>query len=85
MILAMVARQIRILLSLSDAESTEQIDDVKRIAPWQKNKLLAQTHAFSQTELKKLHAALYKLDVKSKTGGLPLPLSQEIDFLLVSI
>jgi DNA polymerase III delta subunit len=85
MILAMLSRQIRILLTLSDINSSDQIDEVKRIAPWQKNKLLSQARAFSQAELLKLHEAIFKVDVTSKRGGLSLPLSQTIDFLLLSI
>lgn len=85
MILAMLIRQTRILLALTDSTSSEQIDEINRIAPWQKSKLLQQAKAFPLDQLKTLHTNLFHLDVKSKSGGLSLPLAQTIDFFLISI
>jgi hypothetical protein len=84
MILAMLTRQVRLLLAISE-ESIDPIEEVKRLAPWQKNKLLSQSRQFSLQKLQNLHSQLYALDVQSKTGGLSLPLSQSIDFFLASI
>lgn len=84
MIFFMIIRHIRILLALQDTADTE-IDEIKRMAPWQKNKVLSQSRLFSLSELKEIYAKLFALEVKNKTGGLALPLSQSIDFLLISI
>ena len=62
-----------------------QIEELKRMAPWQKTKLLSQSRQFSVKQLLIFHARLADIDVKSKTGGLAMPLSETIDFLLLSI
>lgn len=82
MVLVMLLRHIRILLALSDESGKETIDEVKRMQPWQKKKLSAQLRLFSQDKLLQLHQHLVAIEIKSKTGGLPLPLPQSIDFFL---
>lgn len=84
MILAMLTRQVRLLLAISE-DAANPIEEMKRLAPWQKSKLLSQSRQFSLQKLQNLHSQLYALDVQSKTGGLSLPLSQSIDFFLASI
>lgn len=84
MILAMLTRQVRLLLVISE-DSANPIEEMKRLAPWQKSKLLFQSRQFSLQKLQNLHSQLYTLDVQSKTGGLSLPLSQSIDIFLASI
>lgn len=84
MIFVMLIRQIRLLLAFSDTTSNT-IEELKRMAFWQQKKLMIQARQFSQKELANIHAALFDLEVKSKTGGLTLPLSQSIDFFLLSI
>lgn len=85
MILVMLIRQIRILLALSDDSGNDTIDEVKRLAPWQQKKLITQSNSFSQKQLLALYEKLYAIEVKSKTGGLSLPVAQTIDFLLATI
>lgn len=82
--LFMLQRQIRILLGIL-SDTGETIGEIKRIAPWQKTKLQKQAKAFSQQQLLDIHALLYDLEVKQKTGGLSTPLNQSIDFLLLSL
>lgn len=84
MVFFMLVRQVRILLALSE-KSSEQIDEVKRLAPWQLNKMQRQAKAFSVNELLKLHTQLFEIDRDMKTGGLSTPLSTAIDILLLSI
>lgn len=84
LIFFMIIKHIRMLLALTDI-SSDEIDELKRLAPWQKNKLVSQSRLFSINELKQLHAKLFDIEIKSKTGGLSLPLSQSIDFLLTTI
>lgn len=82
--LFMLQRQIRLLLALTDTHE-QTISEVKRMAPWQKGKMQKQAKAFSQQELLDIHEQLYQLELGQKTGGLAMPLEQEIDFLLLSM
>lgn len=81
----MLVRQIRLLLALSDSNSNEQIDEVKRLAPWQKGKLQRQASFFTAKELKIHFARLYEIDLAQKTGTLSLTLTQAIDFFLLDL
>ena len=80
----MLARHLRILLALSDAGS-EQIDEVKRLAPWQLGKLKTQASAFTASTLLAFHVKLFLIDRNQKTGNLPGGLISTIDFLLLEI
>jgi hypothetical protein len=84
MIFFMLIRQIRLLLALSE-QGKQQIDEVKRLAPWQQAKLQKQAKAFPLPVLLSLHAQLFEIEKQLKTGGLPLDLSLAIDNLLLGI
>ncbi len=84
LILFMIQRQIRLLLTLSDP-GEETIDEVSRLAPWQMSKLQAQASLFDISKLKNIYKKLYEIELGQKTGSLPLSLSQSIDFLLLEI
>lgn len=85
LILFMLQRQFRFLLALSDKNTKDQIDEIKRIAPWQKSKLERQALYFSKDSLKKVYRKLFEIETGFKTGRLSLTLSQSIDFLLLEI
>jgi DNA polymerase III delta subunit len=85
LILFMLQRQIRILLGLVDPSSDAPIEELSRLAPWQRDKLQVQARYFDQTQLKKIYKKLFKIEVGQKTGGLSLSLVQAIDFLLLDI
>lgn len=85
LVLFMIIRQFRILLALSDSQETDQIDELKRLAPWQKSKLKKQSAAFNINNLKDLHKALYEIDLKTKTGQLSQSLRNTIDIFLLSL
>lgn len=61
------------------------IDEIKRIAPWQKQKLQNQANSFEIGELKKLYNNLFEIEKDMKTGNLSTSLSSTIDFLLLEI
>ncbi len=84
MVFFMLIRQIRLLLALSEP-SEEQIDELKRLAPWQKSKLEKQAGLFGKEKLQLFYAKLFAIEVGQKTGGLASPLSAAIDFLLLEI
>lgn len=83
-IFAMILRQFRLMLGLI-SDSTENIDEVKRIAPWQKTKLIRQASLFGEEKLKNIYKKLYKIDKTTKTGKTNLSLTQNIDILLLEI
>lgn len=83
----MLIRQIRLLLALSDTKTSqnEPIDELKRMAPWQKTKLQHQSALFTTTQLLSLYENLYYIEYGQKTGGLPADLTTMIDFLLLEV
>ena len=84
MIFFMLVRQVRLLLALRE-KSSQQIDEVNRLQPWQASKLQKQASLFAIDELLTLHASLFKLDKELKTGELPVDLTVAIDILLIDI
>lgn len=80
----MFVRQIRILLAVS-SQVDVPIDEIKRLAPWQKSKLQKQAALLGTQRLLTLHKKLYAIDYAQKTSNLSLPLKETIDILLVEI
>ncbi|MDO8658308.1 MAG: hypothetical protein Q7K55_06205 [Candidatus Levybacteria bacterium] len=85
LIFFMLIRQFRLLLALSDEKKGSEIDEVKRLAPWQTGKLKKQSNLFSHDKLKKIYKRLYEIDLGHKTGNLNMSLIQAIDILLLEI
>lgn len=85
LMLFMLIRQFRLLLAISDLNSENTIDEVKRLAPWQISKLQRQARYFSVHELINIYKKLYEIDLGSKTGSLSLSLEQAIDFFLLDL
>lgn len=83
-VFAMIIRQFRLMLGLLE-ESRSNIDEIKRIAPWQKSKLLRQSSMFTVEKLKQIYRKLYKIDKAQKTGSSNLNLVQSIDIFLLEI
>ncbi|HWY78944.1 MAG TPA: hypothetical protein VNW29_01160 [Candidatus Sulfotelmatobacter sp.] len=88
MVFFMLIRQFRLLIALTgngDTENTQQIDEIKRMAPWQKNKLKKQMQLFKPEQLLNLYHKLFQIEVGQKTGGLTLSLISAIDFFLLEV
>ena len=87
LILFMIQRQFRLLLSLCHPElvSGSQIDEANRLAPWQTVKLEKQSTLFSELSLKQIYKKLYEIELAQKTGSSSLSLIQNIDFLLLDM
>lgn len=82
----MLIRQFRLLLVVSDESSTDaNIDEIKRLAPWQKSKFKKQSGLFSLDELKRAYKKLFEIDLGQKTGTLNMSLEQAIDIFLLDI
>ena len=80
----MLTRHVRMLLALSDKNAKETIDEVSRLASWQKGKLIKQERLFSQEKLSIMLFNLYTIDNELKTGASVLSLAQSIDLFLLS-
>ncbi len=83
MIFYMLIRQFRLLLSLSN-KSSNSIDETKKLAPWQKEKLERQRKLFEVESLKKIYQKLFNIDLKVKTGKIT-NLPRAIDFFLLEL
>jgi len=62
-----------------------EIDEVKRLAPWQKEKLQKQMQLFEKGKLLQMYNQLFTIEEGMKTGQLAVPLVQAIDFFLVNL
>lgn len=84
-IFSMLIRQFRLLLAMTDIKATIQIEEVKRMSPWQKNKLQKQAAVFSIDQLKESYTRLYWIESGIKTGTLNISVEQAIDFFLIEL
>lgn len=84
LIFFMIVRQFRLLLAVS-SNFQNSIDEVKRLAPWQKAKLKAQSSLFGVDKLKEIYAKLSRIDYEQKTGKSSLTFLQAIDFFLAGL
>lgn len=85
LIFFMLQRQFRMLAAVSDKKTRETIDEVIRLAPWQRGKLEKQARLFSIDKLLEIYRRLYEIELAQKSGGLPYSLANAIDFFLLSI
>lgn len=93
MVFFMLVRQFRILLALSPTipiktimqPPTDSIDELKRMPPWQKDKLQKQARLFATTHLLYLYEKLFQIEVGQKTGTLATSLVCAIDFFLLDV
>lgn len=82
-ILSMMIRLVRTLLNMVDV--SEEIDEVKSMPPWQRQKLQKQQRFFTQKQLIKLHNDLFEADFRNKTGTLSSDLPTAIDLILINL
>jgi hypothetical protein len=91
MVFFMLFRQFRLLLgvytsrSSADYDTSDQIDEIRRLAPWQKNKLEKQAALFEVAHLLELYNKLYFIEAGQKTGTLNSSLVSAIDFFLLDV
>lgn len=79
----MIVRQIRLLLGIKT--KAYELEELKRTAPWQLNKLEKQSSYFSEKQLVRALIKLYEIDTKVKTGTSPVSLEQSIDIFLLDM
>lgn len=78
----MIVRHMRILLAIS---TKAEIDEIKRLSPWQATKLNKQSGLFPLPHLKKIFQQLFQIEYGAKTGTSPQNLIQSIDLFLLSL
>ena len=84
MVFFMMIRQIRMLLGLIE-HTNNDIDELKRLSPWQKSKLQNQVDLFEPERLLRIYSRLFETEKAMKTGNLTSDLTQTIDLLLIDI
>lgn len=80
----MLVRQFRLMLALLNGRGGN-IEELKKLLPWQKEKLKRQGNSFSQEKLLKLYRRLFEIDLAQKTGQTQLSLKQSLDLFLLEI
>ncbi|MBI2032213.1 MAG: hypothetical protein HYT09_01055 [Candidatus Levybacteria bacterium] len=80
----MLTRHFRLLYTISSL-GTKNIDEVKRLAPWQRSKLQKQAKSFGEGKLKIIYNKIFEIDKGTKTGQSSLPLRTAIDILMLEI
>lgn len=84
LILFMLIRQFRLLISQAGTGS-KQIDETKRMAPWQLSKLKGQFKSFNKDNLISLYRKLFDIDLGHKSGKFANSLDKSIDFFLMGL
>lgn len=84
-ILYMMVRQLRFLIAVSSEGELDTIEELGKMAPWQRVKLEKQAALFDRDKLINFYHKLYNVDLSSKTGALSTPTAHAIDFLLLDI
>lgn len=83
LIFFMILRQFRLLMAASS--SSANIDEVKRLAPWQMSKFKKQLGLFGQQKLENAYKKLFEIETNHKTGKVPYPIDKSIDFFLAGL
>lgn len=81
LIFYMLIRQFRLMIAVTE-EGKNEIDEIKRLAPWQSSKLKKQASYFTKISLLNAYKKLYSIDYETKYGLSSLNLSSRIDIFL---
>jgi DNA polymerase III delta subunit len=77
-----ILKRLRLLLELSNG--TTNVSDFKKMTPWQIDKLKKQLRLWNTDKLLNFYSKLQDMEIKLKSGGLPLGLSKHLDILILS-
>jgi len=83
LIFFMITRQFRILLNQTD--DLKQIDEAKRMAPWQLSKFKKQASYFDNKKLLSAYNKLFEIETGQKVGKFPYSMEKSIDFFLLGL
>jgi len=80
----MLIRQFRLLLLIKDGVFSG-IEEIDRLAPWQKQKLERQARYFSLEQLVDIYHQLFKIDCQQKTGENTFDLAKTLEFFVAKL
>ncbi len=72
-------KRVRTLLAI---KTSAGIDEVSKMSPWQKDKIICQARLWNENELILFYKKLLDIEKKVKSSQLPFPLKHQLDFLL---
>ncbi|MBI4130676.1 hypothetical protein HY468_05135 [Candidatus Roizmanbacteria bacterium] len=81
-VFTMLVRQFRLLIALTYGAD---IDETKRLAPWQRGKLKRQASAFTEEKLKNAYKELLLIDYQTKTGKSALNLTKRMQQFIIEL
>ena len=80
----MLVRQFRLLLFLKSGEKTG-LEELDRMADWQKSRLLEQAKHFTIEQLTAIYRQLLEIDYKEKSGLAAYPITQTLELFLANL
>lgn len=80
----MLVRQTRMLMMIMD-QVTPEAEELARLAPWQKERLVRQAKFFTQEKLVDLYHQLLEIDYQQKTGLASFDLTKTLELFLTEI
>ncbi len=80
----MLIRQLRMLLAIKD-ETTSGLEELDRLAPWQKERLTRQAKYFTQENLFKHYHELLQIDYEQKTGQNSFNLGKTLEIFILNV
>lgn len=81
-VFTMFVRQFRLLLALS---THADIEETKRLAPWQAVRIARQASYFTANQLKACYRELMLIDFRVKTGKTPLALTKHLEQFMIKL
>lgn len=80
----MMVRHLRLLLLIKEGVE-EGVDEIVRLAPWQKERLTKQSGYFTLEQLVKLYHELLDIDHRQKSGEAPFALGKTLELFLINL
>ncbi len=74
-------KRIRLILMVKSQAETEEL---LKMSPWQKDKIISQTRLWKEEELLYFYKKLLEIEKKIKSSALPVSLKKQLDFLFSS-
>lgn len=84
LIFYLLVRQFRLLLAMRNGEKGA-LDEVERLAPWQRAKIAKQSQYFTIEKLLEIYRELLAVDYREKSGLAVYPLLQTLELFLANL
>lgn len=83
-IFSMLVRQFRMLLAVRN-DVLGGMEELDRLAPWQKERLVKQAKYFTPEELIKIYHKLLEIDIQQKTSQNPFGSAKTLEFFILNL